>query len=202
MIYYAIADVLGLSDIDTGILRERIKKHFIKSETLKRKESVAAKALLCMLLKQRYNLADFTVDCDENGKPFVVGNKVFFNLSHSGNFVMCAFGDENVGCDIQEIKDYNPKVAKRFFSQNEVVVLEKSDCQALAFTKMWTLKESVLKFSGEGVTGGLDRYDFSEYYNRESFTLSDVCFNSFEIPGYVISICSEKGNVLQLNAEI
>ncbi len=202
MIYYAVADISQLTTDKLDILRDKIEKHFVKSETLKRKDSVAAKALLCELFERQFGLTDFTVDCDKNGKPFIIDCDICFNLSHSGNMVLCALGDEKVGCDVQEIKQYNPKVAKRFFSRNEYELLGKSNNKAFDFTKMWVLKESALKFSGEGVSGGLDRYDFSEYYNKDSFSSAGLCFNILEITGYVISICSEKGSVLKLNAEI
>lgn len=202
MIFYALTDISKLNDGDTVILREKIKKHFVKSETLKRKESVAAKALLCKLLEAQFGLTDFTVDCDKNGKPFIVGSEICFNLSHSGNYALCALGDEKVGCDIQQIKEYNSRVVKRFFTENEFDCLEKCDEKALAFTRLWTLKESALKFSGEGISGGLDRYDFSGYYNDGSFTLNGLCFNTLELTGYAMSVCSQKGTISQLDVDI
>lgn len=202
MVFYAVMNISQLKDSETDILREKVKKHFIKSDTLKRKESVAAKALLCFLLKKHYKLFDFTVDCDKNGKPFITDSEIFFNLSHSGSYVLCAVGNEKIGCDIQEIKKCNLKVAQRFFTESECICLEKSENKALDFTSLWSLKESVLKFSGEGIVGGLDRYDFSEYYNKGSFTYEGLCFDRFEFENFVASICSEKGCISQLNADI
>jgi len=202
MVYYALLDISQLSDINTDLIREGIKQHFAQAGTLKRKESVAAKALLCMILKGKFNLTDFTVECDKNGKPFIVGSEICFNLSHSGSNVLCVLGKEQVGCDIQEIKEYNPKVTKRFFTQNEHAYLESCEKKELDFTRLWALKESALKFSGDGMSGGLDRYDFSEYYNKDSFTLEDICFNSFEFGNCVVCICSETGCISQLEADI
>ncbi len=202
MVYFAVVDISQLSDIETDTLREKIKKHFIKTETLKRKESVAAKALLTLLMRNQYGITNFTVDCDKDGKPFIVGSEISFNLSHSGNYALCALSDKNVGCDIQQITPCNQRVARRFFTQNEIDSLEICDDKDIVFTKMWALKESALKFCGKGMSGGLDRYDFSEYYNKNSFTLQSLCFNVLEIPDYVVSICSESASISQLNADI
>ena len=161
-----------------------------------------AKALLTVLLKNQYGITDFTVDCDKNGKPFIVSSKIGFNLSHSGNYVLCALGDKNVGCDIQLITPYNQRVVKRFFTKNEIDCLEICDDKDLVFTKLWTLKESALKFSGEGMSGGLDRYDFSEYYNEDSFILKGLCFKALETTSHVVSICSEGESISQLYADI
>ena len=41
-----------------------------------------------------------------------------FNLSHSGNYVLCSISTEKeakVGCDIETIKETRMRVAKRFF---------------------------------------------------------------------------------------
>ncbi len=190
MFYYSLLDISILKPSDVDQLREKIKHHFSDKVNLKRTESVVSKALLCMLLEEHSGLKDFFIDCDEKGKPFIVGSKISFNLSHSGRYVMCVCGDGNVGCDIQQIKPYNEKVAKRFFTREENELLEKSEDKAHIFTALWTLKESALKFSGEGISGGLDRYDFSAYYKEESFSMSDMCFHRADLKDYVFSICS------------
>ena len=202
MVYYALLDTSSLTSVDVSKLRLKIKKHFIKPDTLKRDDSVAAKALLCVLLKKLYNMSDFIVDCNKNGKPFIAGEKIRFNISHSGKFVLCVVGDEQVGCDIEVVREYKPKVAKRFFTEAEYKLLESSESKSYDFTRLWTLKESVLKFSGEGISGGLDRYCFSEYYNKNSFAFKGLCFNQFNFEDYAVSICSEKGCISQLNADI
>ena len=42
---------------------------------------------------------------NENGKPIVEG--ICFNLSHSGDYVICAVSERPVGCDIEQIKEEN-----------------------------------------------------------------------------------------------
>ena len=202
MLHLVLSDISSVSEAESASVRLKIKKHFTDNCSLKRRESVAAKALLCSMLEKEYGLTDFTVDADENGKPYILGGKISFNISHSGDYVLCTVGDENVGCDIQKLTPCNFKVAKRFFADNEVMLLEKSENRDFVFTRLWALKESVLKFSGEGVSGGLDRYDFSEYYNCDSFYYKGLNFNCFEIPGYAIGICSESGKIYQSDADL
>lgn len=195
MLYYSLIDISAVKASDTEMMLKKIKHHFSDRINLKRIESVLSKALLCFILEEHYGLSDFFIDCDEKGKPFIVDGKLFFNLSHSGKYVMCVCGDENVGCDIQQVKPYNEKVAKRFFTPEENELLEKSNDKARVFTSLWTLKESALKLSGEGISGGLDRYDFSKYYNKEIFSMSGMSFYRTESEDYIFAICSSDAAV-------
>ena len=202
MIYYSVFDFSSLTDGQTDFLRRNICKYFSDEKTLKRKESVAVKALLCRMLAECFGLTDFTVSCDLHGKPYIENSNLHFNLSHSGNYALCVCADEAVGCDIEKIKECNLKVAQRFFSKSEFAVLKNSDNTAHVFTKMWTLKESALKFSGKGISGGLDCYDFSEYYKEDKFRMMNLHFFSFEKDGYSVSICSEGDALTRYNTDI
>ena len=53
-------------------------------------------ALVRFALKKCWNLTseDYRIDRGEKGKPFIVGvENVFFNISHSGDYVVCAVSD-------------------------------------------------------------------------------------------------------------
>lgn len=202
MVYYALLDFSTLTDTQTDDIRRKIQTHFADKSTLKRKESIVAKALLCFMLSQCFGVTDFSVTCDENGKPYITEGDVQFNLSHSGDYALCVCGKEKIGCDVEIAKEFKEKVAKRFFCEKEFELLQRITDKSSCFTKLWTLKESVLKYTGQGVSGGLDRYDFSEYYIYDSFFSYGLHFNSFNIPGYSVSICSENGNVSQLTVNI
>lgn len=202
MLYYSLLDFSSLSDAETDAVRQRIKKHFSDGKSLKRKESVAVRALLCHMLCSCFGVTDFSVECDGNGKPYITGSNLHFNLSHSGKYALCVCGTEKVGCDIEQIKKFNERVVERFFCEKECIVLKQSNDVSAVFTKLWTLKESALKFTGAGIAGGLDSYDFSAYCNDDKILMNNLVFNTFEVDGFSVSICSEKGNAVQLEADI
>lgn len=202
MLYSALVDISDIGENDVDFLREKIKIHFTEKVNLKKKDSVCAKAVLCKMLEDAFGLKDYLINSDENEKPYLVRSNLHFNLSHSGNYVLCVCGDERVGCDIQIIKSYNEKIAKRFFTCDEYNVLCVSDCKETDFTRLWTLKESVLKLHGTGISGGLDSFDFSKYYCEDSFFAYGLNFNVIAVAGYIQSICSETGNVLTYNVKM
>lgn len=202
MLYYMITDISSVTDEDISALREKITGHFTDKSTLKRKDSVCGKAVLCYLLKEKFALSEFTVDCEENGKPFVVGSDICFNLSHSGSKVLCVCGEGRIGCDIELIKAYNEKVAHRYFCPEEQTRLANSKHSGADFTRLWTLKESILKLTGVGMVGGLSTYNFSDKLTSRSFDSYGLHFEAFIYEGYSVSICSEKKGILQLSADI
>lgn len=94
---------------------------------------------------------------NSKGKPFFSDLKIKFSISHSGNLWICVFSDENVGIDIQEIKNINTKkIAKRYFSEEEYLYIDKNGLNS--FFQIWTMKEAFVKYIGEGISYGFGRF--------------------------------------------
>ncbi|MCC8141386.1 MAG: 4'-phosphopantetheinyl transferase superfamily protein [Lachnospiraceae bacterium] len=101
----------------------------------------------------------FTVCTDEeHGKPYVQElPDVYFSITHSGGYWACAVGDCEVGLDLQEVRDRETdKIAKRFFHPSEIAWLKDKDAEE--FFRIWAMKESYIKYTGKGLTEGLDYF--------------------------------------------
>ena len=94
------------------------------------------------------------VKISERGKPFFdtdnTDRKIFFNMSHSGEKIMCAVSDSLVGCDIEKIswsREECITIAKRFFNEAEYNFLQALDAEQVPveFYKLWTAKEAFAK---------------------------------------------------------
>jgi len=105
----------------------------------------------------------------ENGKPVLAppfaDTGLAFNLAHTAGLVSIAFARERtLGVDVEHFRLRGPPlhVAPRYFSAEEVAALEAlpPDQRVARFYALWTLKESWLKATGEGLAGGLDRVSF------------------------------------------
>ena len=80
------------------------------------------------------------------GKPYYE-NGPFFNISHSGNFVMMGVSDKEVGVDIEENVVKDMSLLLRIFNEAEAkVIKEHSD-----FYYLWCAKESLIKCTGGSV---------------------------------------------------
>lgn len=89
------------------------------------------------------------------GKPHLyipqkTGMSIFYNASHSGEWALCAFSSHEVGADIQQEKALHPHLAHRFFAPSEVLWLEQQADFKAAFFRLWVLKESYMKYTGQG----------------------------------------------------
>ena len=92
------------------------------------------------------------------GKPYIKElQDVHFSISHSGIWWCCAIAEAPVGLDIQENRTRNQeKLARRFFHPAEVCWMETHGFEQ--FCKLWTYKESYVKFTGKGLTEGMDYF--------------------------------------------
>lgn len=132
----------------------------------------------------------------ENGKPSLSGNYcIFYNLSHSGGKVMCVVTTHPCGCDVQKVKaESGDNIAKRFFTDYEYeLCINNPDM----FTRLWTLKESYIKTTGQGLSMSLSDFslDFDEKLVCTGVTVrgqkrNDFSFYELDLnDGYKYAVC-------------
>ena len=96
-------------------------------------------------------------------KPYI-GNyeNIHFNLSHSGNMVLCGISDKNIGVDIEYIDNtIDLNIAKNYFYNNEYENIINSKKPTKEFFKYWVLKESFMKYVGLGFSLDLDNFNIN-----------------------------------------
>jgi 4'-phosphopantetheinyl transferase len=171
--------------------RDKILR-YIKAED--RKLSYAAWRLLERVLPLNGgNICDVSVG--ENGKLKCVN--VQFSLSHSGDFVLCVVGKKDIGCDIERVEKFPPEVAEHCFTARErqyAYSAESEEERNLRFYKLWTIKESYLKMTGEGLQVPaecieVDAVNMKLYRNN---TPTPCRLQSLKITNYTLSICEQK----------
>ncbi|PEK93835.1 4'-phosphopantetheinyl transferase family protein [Bacillus mycoides] len=156
------------------------------------------RSLVCQ--KYKMNNEEIKFIYNEYGKPFVQNFSDFhFNISHSGEWVVCATANSNVGIDIERVSDIEAlKLANDFFSEEEFYDLSNmnSDEQINYFFDLWTLKESHIKMIGKGLYIPLNSFSVK----KESRTLisytnipQNFYFRQYNIdPNYKISACATR----------
>ena len=96
-----------------------------------------------------------------HGKPYLQDEGLWFSLSHSGEWALCALADREVGCDIEEIRKTDLAIARRFFTPEEyarIAAGETPEERQERFFRLWTLKESFLKVTGRGLSLPLNAF--------------------------------------------
>ena len=163
-----------------------------KFNRLKRKidrdNCVIAYLLLRFALKEN-GIKKLEIVVGENGKPFLKGGEMFFNISHCAEGVAAALDTAPVGIDVQEIGGFNERVAKRFFDESENKKINASPDKAKAFTRIWTLKESAIKCEGKSLAD-LGDFSFGDYENF--FKKYEKKFSCLSEKNVLISVCGNR----------
>lgn len=124
---------------------------------LGRKQCAAAYLLLCEGLRQEYGITEPPLfDYGEHGKPFLAAYPdIHFSLSHCREGVLCVVDNHPVGADIESIREYKESLVSYTMNSDEQAQILHSANPAMEFTKLWTMKEAVLKQRGTGITNDL-----------------------------------------------
>jgi 4'-phosphopantetheinyl transferase len=119
----------------------------------------------------------------EHGKPApsaeFAHHGLHFNIAHTSRLVAMAVGRHALlGVDVEALGRRAPiAVAPRHFTAAEAQALAALPAheQPQRFFSLWTLKESWLKATGEGLAGGLDNvsFEFADASQARSFWLQD-----------------------------
>ncbi len=119
-----------------------------------RRQSLAVYLLLCRALSERFGITEPPVlYYDDRGKPAVDGRPdVHISLSHCKAAVAVAVASQPVGVDIESLITPDIDLLRHTMSEAECATILKDATQ---FTRLWTMKESFLKLTGEGLTDDL-----------------------------------------------
>ena len=133
-------------------------KRFVKWEDAHR--NLAGKLLLLCGLHEfgvKRSLGD--IQYTKYQRPYFSEEQIDFNISHSGDFVLCAISDEGrVGVDVElinenvELDDFRNQ-----FTRDEWNDIMLSSNRADVFYDYWTKKESAIKADGRGLSLSLDK---------------------------------------------
>lgn len=133
-------------------------------------------------------LGDVKITTGLHGKP-ETENGFHFNISHSGKYVLFAFSDAPVGCDIEILHNVDfDKISKYVFCTTELNALKKTSNKEETFFQLWTRKESFLKCIGEGFHRNgktVDTVNHTFFENGVTYY-----FNTFMYDNHSISVCS------------
>lgn len=114
----------------------------------------------------------FEMERDEHGRPFPKNPSLCalldFNVSHTKNTVAVALSiresekeTPRIGIDVESPHPHIRKkqLAERFFSENEIALLNESADEESTFLSIWTRKEAYLKYRGTGLAGQMQSAD-------------------------------------------
>ncbi len=107
---------------------------------------------------------DLPIRRSPKGKPFFpTMQNLHFNITHSRTHIAIALSDTPVGIDLEPLRPYPPMLVHRYFHRDEVDYLDTlaDERKAEAFTRLWTLKEAYVKYTGTGIADNFHKFAIS-----------------------------------------
>lgn len=122
-----------------------------------RRECAAGYVELLRGLRQRFGVGDMpSFALGEHGKPFLREHPdIQFSISHCRVAVGCLLSTRPCGFDVERIRRAKPELVRYTMSPAEADEIFASPCPDIAFTRLWTQKEAVLKLRGTGIVDDL-----------------------------------------------
>jgi 4'-phosphopantetheinyl transferase len=149
----------------------------------RKRQSLLSYALLVYALRQYDGVLQLP-ELNVTGKPRIKGREdLHCSLSHCPLGVAAVVHNLPVGVDIEVVRPYNPKLARYVCSIEEVQAIEAAEDPALAFTILWTKKESCIKLYGGSVSPKIKHI-------ADQFCKLD--FDTKIGNGWVLTACCEK----------
>ncbi len=176
--------------------RLKIKTFFRQDNTPKALiGDILARVVICKALG--IDNSEILFNDNGYGKPLLLNYPNYhFSISHSGDWIVYAANNREVGIDVQKIKPVDYKIAKRFFSPLEYHdLMNKTESEKIGyFYDLWTLKESYIKAIGRGLGASLGSFSISvDKYNisvngahRDTYYFRQYCVDN----NYKLSVCS------------
>jgi len=186
----------GLLQIISKENRERCLRFRRREDALR---TLYGELIVRHVLCQQFSLKNEAIAFSKSnkGKPYVKDSPVHFNISHAGDFVVCAFSEQEVGIDIEQIRAIDDlDLTKRYFHKCEyedLLVLNASR-RLDYFFSLWTLKESYMKWLGDGMSIPLNSFFFK--ITADDISMVDTnrdfspFFKQYSVDGYSLSLCS------------
>lgn len=115
---------------------------------------------------------NYDIFYNEYGKPYIKNNPIYFNISHSNEYIVIIISDKECGIDIEKIRPIKKDIIEKICIDKEKELI----CNDKSFVEMWTKKEAYSKYKGMGYAYGFKNIDTTK-----------ININSIYFLDYIIS---------------
>lgn len=177
------------------------KKNYAYNINIKcAKDSVISDLVVRSIICHRKKIknAEIIFEKNEKGKPYIKNfNDIHFNISHSGDWIICGVHNSPIGVDLELIKDIDFNTLIYYMNSKEIndfLSLPTQQKKHYIYS-LWTIKESYIKYLGKGLSlSGLKDISINvkdkKLYDSPYSTKVNFYVNE-SIPNYILSICTK-----------
>ena len=156
-------------------------------------KKLAKKVLNTELRKIGQDYSDIIID--KNGKKKLRNLSYHFSIAYSGNALVIALSDSNIGIDIEQNRYINIDNLKFFFNDKIIDNIDKSVNPIYELLKYWVVAESFGKYEGSGILELRNKNFINpDVITKEGLNIylnKEVIFRILEIENFIISVCSK-----------
>lgn len=138
---------------------------FMRSEIVRYKDIVDQKCRLASRLMLLHAMKQAGAEVlfpqwkrDKNNKPFIEQWE-YFNISHSGELVLFAYGSKPLGVDVEKKISVDHLGMVTYLHPEEQEFIKMSNDSLAGFYQIWVKKEALLKALGTGIVGDLSQFN-------------------------------------------
>ena len=183
-------DINNFYDKILKLKKDKINK--LKNYDSKIRSIIGEMLLKELLVKNNvsYNSLDYYIN--EYGKPYLKDNNIFFNISHSFDYVITAISNNEIGIDIEKVRETPLKTINQFATEKEkeYILSSKKNIEERIF-KIFTLKEAYFKRLGTNLNNILEVEFIIKndkiYCNDKKVKVGFIN----DIKGYIIAYCEK-----------
>ncbi|WDV45212.1 4'-phosphopantetheinyl transferase superfamily protein [Clostridiaceae bacterium M8S5] len=194
--------------ISVLISKERLERAELFSDEYKKNRFLSAEITASKLVSQTFDIPYSLFNGKVGEKPYIRNYpKISISRSYSNQHLVLGMDIDNlIGVDCEKIQEIDKQILKYFFTDKESKYIMDCGNSDLAFSLLWTRKESYIKCIGAGLKYPLKSFDVTpseEICFRNSLhplfshnsKVGQLFINSYLYKEFVISICSAQNDV-------
>jgi len=183
-------DIINFYDKIPKLKKDKIDK-FKNYET--KTKSIIGEILLCELLTKNniyYNNIEYYIN--DYGKPYLKDKNIFFNISHSFDYIITTISKNEIGIDIEKVRKTPLNIINQFATNEEkkYILSTNTNIEERIF-RIYTLKEAYFKMLGTNLNHILE-VEFKIENNKVLCSDKNVKVGFINnIDGYIIAYCEK-----------
>lgn len=143
------------------------------------------------ILSTYFDITAPKISRTDNGKPYLENpeKRLFFSVSHTKTALFIAFSDENVGLDAEKLnREVNYTSILRKFPVEEREEIKNAE----DFLRLWTVKESAVKWLGGTLAQDLGKLSYHQGVLRYKELELPLHVTTIFFHDHALSICGER----------
>lgn len=177
--------IIHLIDLRKKNINDYLDSPFLSDDDLNltseyKVEEMRNEKLISRYFKNKY-VGEYYIG--ERGKP--LSDKMFFNVSHSHSVVVFTSYSSLIGVDIELVREVKEPLIDYVTSEDEKEYISSNEER---FYEIWTLKESLLKMDGCGISSNLKKINMLPIERIKTFNNHEYQNRIIKYDNYVISL--------------